>query len=68
MLYTIDTFRYIITVHTSDVRGAGTDANVYARIIGTDSTGAQCSTSLLKLESSKEDFERGRYVRVSTAN
>lgn len=58
--------RYMLTVHTSDVKGAGTDANVYTRIMGTDSTGAPCSTSLMKLESSKENFERGRYATNST--
>jgi hypothetical protein len=60
--------RYIVTVHTSDLRGAGTDANVYTRIQGTDAMGCPCSTGLMKLESSKENFERGRYALLAAAN
>ena len=58
----------MVTVHTSDVKGAGTDANVYLRITGTDSAGVPCSTSLLKLESNKDNFERGRYVQFLAAS
>ncbi|KAF6256823.1 hypothetical protein COO60DRAFT_1640423 [Scenedesmus sp. NREL 46B-D3] len=46
--------RYKLEVKTSDVRGAGTDANVTVTVIG--SAG---SSGPHKLESSKNDFERG---------
>uniref|UniRef100_A0A383W527 PLAT domain-containing protein n=1 Tax=Tetradesmus obliquus TaxID=3088 RepID=A0A383W527_TETOB len=45
---------YKLEVKTSDVRGAGTDANVTVTFIGTAG-----SSGPHKLESSKNDFERG---------
>ena len=46
--------QYKIAVKTGDVRGAGTDANVFAQLFGqTSDTGAR------KLESSGNNFERG---------
>jgi hypothetical protein len=49
-----------VTVTTSDVKRAGTDATVYCRIHGSTVLGNACCTSLLKLESSKDNFERGQ--------
>jgi len=46
---------YVITVRTSDVRGAGTDANVFCVIYG-----PRGSTEELRLDNSKNNFERGR--------
>jgi hypothetical protein len=45
--------KYQITVFTSDIRGAGTDANVDMTLFGTNAT-----ISNLKLENSKNNFER----------
>lgn len=47
--------RYQVTVNTSDIRGAGTDANVYVTIYGSKGDSGE-----LRLESSWNDFERGR--------
>ena len=46
--------RYLIVVYTSDLRGAGTDANVSAVIHGTKG-----ATALLPLENSANNFEKG---------
>jgi len=46
--------RYKITVYTSDVKWAGTDANVSIELRGDKS-----NSGLRKLASSKNDFERG---------
>ncbi|GFR41097.1 hypothetical protein Agub_g1741 [Astrephomene gubernaculifera] len=45
--------KYQITVFTSDLRGAGTDANVDISLFGTNST-----ITNVKLENSKNNFER----------
>lgn len=42
-------------VYTSDVRGAGTDANVSIKLAGTNGK----ETGLQRLENSKNNFERG---------
>ncbi len=47
--------KYSITTYTSDVRGAGTDANVSCVILG-----SRASTPALVLENSKDNFERGQ--------
>ncbi|MFI1162462.1 PLAT/LH2 domain-containing protein [Streptomyces sp. NPDC020801] len=44
---------YRITVHTGDVDGAGTDANVYITIYGSNG-----SSDELQLDSGRDDFER----------
>jgi hypothetical protein len=46
--------RYKITVYTSDIKWAGTDANVTLELRGEKS-----NSGLRKLASSKNDFERG---------
>jgi hypothetical protein len=45
---------YEVTVYTGSVKGAGTDANVFINMHGTQMSGDQ------KLSSSKNDFERGK--------
>ncbi|KAG1672531.1 hypothetical protein FOA52_002840, partial [Chlamydomonas sp. UWO 241] len=54
--------QYKISVHTSDIKFAGTDANVHIQIMGMkrmdDGTDKSVSTDKLKLNSSKNDFER----------
>lgn len=45
---------YKVAVKTGDVRGAGTDANVFAQIFGENG-----DTGERKLESSGNNFERG---------
>ncbi|GFH09152.1 uncharacterized protein mot51, partial [Haematococcus lacustris] len=47
--------RYTITTYTSDLRGAGTDANVSAIVFGDKG-----QTPSTKLESSHNNFERGQ--------
>ena len=47
---------HMLQVHTSDIRGAGTDANVYLIIYG--ATGRD--SGRLPLENSKNNFERGQ--------
>ena len=49
------TRRYTVTVHTSDIRGAGTDANVSCIIMGD-----KANTPMCKLDNSKNNFERGQ--------
>ncbi len=49
--------RYKVTVRTSDVRGAGTDANVSITLFGTATPGI--SSGPHKLENSANNFERG---------
>ena len=46
---------YEITVITSDLRGAGTDANVFVVLYG-----ARGNTAELRLDNKRENFERGR--------
>ena len=43
-------------VFTSDIRGAGTDANVTIIMFGTNGI----DTGKIKLDSNKNDFERGQ--------
>jgi lipoxygenase homology domain-containing protein 1 len=45
-------------VYTSDLKGAGTDASVFCRILGRTKDGQSASTAILQLSSSKNDFER----------
>ena len=46
--------RYKVTVHTSDIRGAGTDADVFCAIYGERGT-----TGERVLDTSANNFERG---------
>ena len=46
--------QYKVTVRTGDVRGAGTDANVFAQLFGENG-----DTGERRLESSGNNFERG---------
>ena len=50
--------RYTLAVHTSDCKGAGTDANVFCRLHGRNPAGDNASTALIQLASSANDFER----------
>ena len=47
--------RYSVITYTSDIRGAGTDANVSCIVFGDKG-----QTSLCRLENSKNNFERGQ--------
>lgn len=47
--------RYEVITYTSDIRGAGTDANVTCILFG-----EQGQTPATKLENSKNNFERGQ--------
>ncbi|MGW7042201.1 PLAT/LH2 domain-containing protein [Streptomyces avermitilis] len=44
---------YRINVHTADVDGAGTDANVYITVFGSNG-----SSDEIQLDSGRDDFER----------
>lgn len=50
---------YTVTTFTSDLRGAGTDATVYLELHGADKVVGQ-----QRLETSANNFERGRQVRT----
>eukprot|EP00798_Chlamydomonas_sp_ICE-L_P018434 gene18434-24910_t len=50
--------KYKISVHTSDIRFSGTDANVYIQLFG-QLEGVEKTTEKAALNSSKNDFERG---------
>ena len=45
--------KYTISTHTGDIRGAGTDANVYITLFSKDGNSAE-----MKLNDSKNNFER----------
>lgn len=47
-------------MHTSDCKGAGTDANVFCRLHGRTTDGEAASTAVLQLASSANNFERCR--------
>lgn len=47
--------KYTVTTYTSDLRGAGTDANVSVVLLG-----SKASTPGLVLENSRNNFERGQ--------
>ena len=49
---------YRVSVKTGDVRGAGTDANAYIKIFGSE--GDTGKISLKQSENTKNKFERGR--------
>jgi hypothetical protein len=49
---------YKVTVRTGDVRGAGTDANVYVQIFGKQ--GDTGKLPLRQSQNTKNKFERGR--------
>lgn len=47
--------RYVVSTHTGDKRGAGTDANVFVTIFGHEG-----DTGDRRLDNSKNNFERSR--------
>jgi hypothetical protein len=49
---------YKVTVRTGDVRGAGTDANVYVQVFGKQ--GDTGKLPLRQSQNTKNKFERGR--------
>lgn len=49
-----------VTVHTSDIKGAGTDANVSIAFEGTKDKGVRTTSDWHKLETSANNFERGQ--------
>jgi hypothetical protein len=51
---------YIITVVTSDLRGAGTDANVFLALYGKDTEGNILATAEFRLDNDRNNFERVR--------
>ena len=55
--------RYKVVVKTSDIRGAGTDANVYLTMFGEGPDGKVTKSAEMKLENSSNNFER---CKVST--
>lgn len=52
--------RYEVVVHTSDRRGAGTDSNISIELFGKD---AGQASNVLKLDTSEDNFERGKLDR-----
>jgi hypothetical protein len=52
---------YIVTIFTSDIRGAGTDANVYIELQG-EKDGKVMDLGKHRLENSANNFERGKQV------
>ena len=52
--FSVSLSRYTIITKTSDIRGAGTDANVSAMLFGD-----KANTPLFMLENSKNNFEKG---------
>jgi hypothetical protein len=51
--------RYVVVAHTSDLRGAGTDANVTLELVGVDARGKRRVMGPFPLETSADDFKRG---------
>ena len=51
--------RYIVTVTTADVKGSGTDSNVWIDLVGVSGK----STGAIKLDNSANNFERNRVDR-----
>ncbi len=51
---------YVVDVHTGDVRGAGTDANVFLTIFG--DKGDSGERKLHKSETHSNKFERGQVI------
>ena len=54
--------RYAVATHTGDKRGAGTDANVFITIFGYEG-----DTGERRLDNSKNNFERNRFLRITAA-
>jgi hypothetical protein len=50
---------YIVRVHTSDIRGAGTDANVFVALFGKDAEGNALALPEWRLDNNKNNFVRG---------
>eukprot|EP00959_Pyramimonas_sp_CCMP1952_P019547 412834-Pyramimonas_sp.AAC.1 len=50
---------YVVRVHTSDRRGAGTDANVFLAVYGKDAEGNALALPEWRLDNAKNNFERG---------
>ena len=57
-----DSCEYTVTTFTSDVRGAGTDANVFIELEG-ELGGEARHVGRQRLETGADNFERGRQVR-----
>lgn len=51
---------YKVLVRTSNIRNAGTDANVFITLYGKAADGSSVDSGAQRLESSRNDFERGR--------
>ena len=47
-----------VVTYTSDVRGAGSDATVFAQLVGNDGTGPRCN--LVPSDSKASSFSRGQ--------
>ena len=58
--------RYVITVHTSDLRGAGTDANVFLALTGKATDGKMLSLPEMRLDNDRNNFERGALCLLGT--
>lgn len=56
----LDTTTFRVTTYTSDIRGAGTDANVFINIRGKDARGRELETGKMTLDNSANNFERNR--------
>jgi hypothetical protein len=52
---------YVVTTFTSDIRGAGTDANVFIKFRG-EKDGKMMELGEHRLENSANNFERGKKV------
>jgi hypothetical protein len=54
---------YRVVTYTSDIRGAGTDANVYCYLCGEREAGKEIWGPLQKLDDTKNNFERNQVMR-----
>ena len=52
-----------VWVHTSDTRGAGTDANVYMVVYGKNKDGEYKKSDLITLDNKGDNFEGGEVDR-----
>ena len=54
---------YRVVTYTSDIRGAGTDANVYCYLCGEREAGKEIWGPIQKLDDTKNNFERNQVIR-----
>lgn len=54
-----------VVVHTSDVKGAGTDSNVFMEVYGTDAVGNELKDRVEFTTAVKSSFERGQEDRFN---